>query len=881
MAGNRSDILVLGKKTMSDEFTLKKLRALCLDIHEEQSAILLRSCLAEFPIPVINEFFTGPKLNKPSNGEEREWTDIVRLTLIALAPEGSEPAKLRGTPFGRYVYSYPYDPNRKDADAVGLLTLRRTSHASPLLKDIATGLGIQTLRIESEKWLECYLANPFNIKSLEVYFGAQFEGRSLAEFKYNPDSLPCLQEDFSLALDLLPDSLEQLSLGFRDVPKLPKLNGHSISRFSALTKLSLEIDSLPEGIDFSKNSELESITLKLKKGGAKPIVGIGQLKNLKSLKIDSSESIPLESIAPHFKNRINSIDISGVDYLEAEICGESPESLELGSISGLRNITLHTSTNESSNVIIYKQTVETLKISGGFSCVVVRHCPQLLNLQADIQSSCDILSIGDCNSIGKIEAVFRANIKQLELENLPTLSEASFEAPTGCKGSDCKFVNIGAKQLPEFKGAWREFSRVEISSCPNLENLSGLHVLPDLRLIKLKNLRAMHNLFPPSAPALPTLSHLHAENVRVLAPAGFESMPSLSKLEWIGCSLDSMTGVESLPALESADLTNSDLRSIAPFASLPILKSIRVSKCDSIKPKPARVLLEGDELARELSRASGGKVTAGARGEFLKVVELLSSGNVDDTNQAVHFISILTDDERGRLLLGSGINPETGWIRLPFLTKLKDEEFQGLPQFRIIYALRNVELAAARILESVDTIVLNPRDKQTTSALCFGLRDSAARGDLVLEEFPSLEALPSLKNIKKIVVNTVSRFSLLGVTNFPALESLAVLGVDAIEHIESLGGHANLKNLELSKSKITGLREIGRLPALETLYCDQNFETLDGIENFPELKRIRTRSIDDLSELFEISKKRKKKVAFKGSFGSDHITSRQEGFELV
>lgn len=51
---------------MSTEYNLKKLRALCLDIHDEQTAILLRSCLAEFPIPVINDFFNGLKLNKPS-----------------------------------------------------------------------------------------------------------------------------------------------------------------------------------------------------------------------------------------------------------------------------------------------------------------------------------------------------------------------------------------------------------------------------------------------------------------------------------------------------------------------------------------------------------------------------------------------------------------------------------------------------------------------------------------------------------------------------------------------------------------------------------------------------------------------------------------------
>jgi len=859
---------------MSDEFTLKKLRALCLDIHDEQSAILLRSCLAEFPIPVINEFFTGPKLNKPSNGEEREWTDIVRLTLIALAPEGSEPAKLRGTPFGRYVNSYPYEPNRNDADTIGLLTLRRTSHTSPLLKDIATGLGIQTLKIQSEKWLECYLANPFPIKSLEIYIDLP----SL-NTKPNPDSLPYLQEDFSLALDLLPDSLEHLSLEFGDFPKFPKLNGHSISRFSALTKLSLEIDSLPEGIDFSKNSQLESITLELKKGGAKPIVGIGKLKKLKSLKICSNNSIPLESIAPHFKKTTDSINIAGVHYLVAEICGESPQTLELGGISGLRKVKLHANSDKKCELEIGNSylpiELETLEVSGRFQRIDVENCPHLLTLKSDIRCECSEYRIENCDLLNKIDAVFSENIEDFSLINLPALSEASIKAPSGCQGVGssikCIFVNIGARQLPVFKGAWRGFSRIEISNCPSLESLAGLHVLPDLRLIQLKNLPAMQSLLPSGSPALSALSHLHAENVRVLAPAGFESMPALSKLEWIDCSLESMEGVESLQVLEGVDLTGSDLRSIAPFASSPRLRSIRVSKCEMLKPKPPRVLLEGDVLASELSRATGGKVTTGARGEFLKVVELLSSGSIDDINQAVHFISILADEERKLLLTGAGINPETGWIRLPFLTKLKDEESQGLSQFRIIHALRDVEPTAARILESVDTIILNPAE-QTTGALCFGKVIYPSKNDKILEEFPSLAALPTLKNITKIFVRQLSHFSLQGIANFPALESLEILGVDRIGDINCLDGHAHLKNLELATPDIHDLHEIGHLPALRTLSCSRDFKNLCGIENFPALRQLQTGSIEDLSKLFAFAKKHQKIIAYKQELRS---------FELV
>lgn len=46
----------------SPDYSLKRLRDLCFHVLEANMAFLLRSTLAEFPIPVIDEFFTGPKL---------------------------------------------------------------------------------------------------------------------------------------------------------------------------------------------------------------------------------------------------------------------------------------------------------------------------------------------------------------------------------------------------------------------------------------------------------------------------------------------------------------------------------------------------------------------------------------------------------------------------------------------------------------------------------------------------------------------------------------------------------------------------------------------------------------------------------------------------
>jgi hypothetical protein len=860
---------------MSTEYTLKKLRSLCVDIHDEQIAILLRNCLKDFPIMVINEFFTGPKLNKPSNADEREWTDLIRMVLIALSPEGSEPAKLRGIRFGRYMRVRPYDPDSNDADALGELTLRNTNHTSPLLKDIAIGLGITSLKIRSNAWLDRYLSDPFSLKELSIYID-------------NGD----FRADFSEALDILPESLESFSLDLGGVNNFPKLNGDKITRLTLLTSLRLEVDSLPKGIDFSKNTKLESIDLEIKKGGPKPICGIAGLQNLKKLKIQSDQNIALESIAPQFKKCLEEIQISGVEYLDGEIQGQSPKSIKLGRVSGVRKIVLAANSSEKNEIEIggYHgglSDLETLELSGFIRNLEVKGCPKLLNLQSDIRSDIYRFKVSSCSSLNKIEAVFKAHIDHLEIEDLPALAESSFEAPSGCKGSDsssaCRFKNIGSKHLPVFKGAWKGFSKIDILDCPNLENIAGLHVLPDLLLVNLKNLQAMKSLFPTGSSPLPTLTHLHAERVYVQAPAGFEAMPSLTQLDWIDCSLDSMSGVEANKALKSADLTGSDLKSIAPFAELPLLTSIRVSKCEDIRPKPPRVLLEGDVLASELSRATGGKITTGARGEFLKVVELLSTGSGDDILQAVQFIPILTDEERRLLLTGTAIDPKTGWIRLPFLAKIKEEESRGLTQFHILLALREMEPAAAKILDSVETIVFNPRSDQTEGALCFGFNSGDFSGlkDQVLENFPSIAALPALKNVTSIQVNAVSRFSLDGISKFSTLKTLSVLGVTKIEQLGSLSGHACLNDLQLSKPNLPDLQEIGPLPALKTLYLDQEFKTLRGIENFPSLDNLQTNSIDDLSELFSFAKKSGKTLAFTGSFGGDHHTSWGVGFKLV
>jgi hypothetical protein len=106
------------KEKKDSQYTLKRLRELCNDIHHSESALLLKETLPNFPSSVIDSFFSGAKITKPSGPDEREWADLVRLALIAFSPLGSEPAKLRGKPLDRYIRANTLDSRDKDMPGV-------------------------------------------------------------------------------------------------------------------------------------------------------------------------------------------------------------------------------------------------------------------------------------------------------------------------------------------------------------------------------------------------------------------------------------------------------------------------------------------------------------------------------------------------------------------------------------------------------------------------------------------------------------------------------------------------------------------------------------------------------------------------------------------
>jgi hypothetical protein len=294
-----------------------------------------------------------------------------------MGPEGSEPAKRRTLSGGRYATKSSKVIYNEEADQ---LTLSNTNLTTALIKDIATGLGISSLKIESNEWLHRYWADPFPLKKLEI------EIKEL----YPPSDFP---NDLGELIAALPKNLETLCI---DCKTLPPFDCSSISRLPSLKSLELKLSNLKDGIDFSKNINLENIDLHIL-GNVEWIRGIEKLKSLQTIKINRSESsqkIPALSIQELINKSIKEIRLSRVHCLDEELNGEPPPNFLLRYISGLKKIDLHVQkpsrlgyspqgnlTTAHEFKISYLNDLESVRVSGDFDILEFTQSPKLETLE--------------------------------------------------------------------------------------------------------------------------------------------------------------------------------------------------------------------------------------------------------------------------------------------------------------------------------------------------------------------------------------------------------------------------------------------------------------------------------------------------------------------
>jgi hypothetical protein len=872
-------------------YSLKRLRELCVGIHEENIAFLLRTTLADFPIPVIDEFFTGPKLNKPSGPDEREWTDIVRLTLIAFAPEGSEPARLRGKRIPRYKRSYPFDANRDDADNPGLLTLYPTEHTSPLLAEIAAQLSVKSLRIECSKWLTCFLENPFPLHCLTVR-NAAFPPAGRSGWTPGQDS----KADLAEIITTLPDHLEELELSGGEFP----LSGNGISRLERLKKITIYTMSLPDGVDFSANTALEEIKLEITKGTNRSITGISALQQLKSLSvICKSGWIPCEPMPILFERRVEQIELKGVVYLGEKIEGCPARKLKL-SAKGLRHVALSPSNSKPSDRgefihIVKSPDLLSVSIEAEVGELRVSHCEQLADLNAKTYGEATDLVLKDCAVLSKADVFFERKAAQIVLEDLPALSDVTLTSPSGCSPTSgytelsAKFLmkNTGLTKMPVLKGAWRECSIIELFDNQKLASLDGIEALPDLNEIRVKRQSGMTGfLTKDAAQQIPSVRTIKAEQITLSTPARFDVFTNLENLNLIACNGPSreeplsLFGVEALECLATVDLSSSSVQSLAPLAGLPNLKSVKVSGCGSLKPKSPRVLLQGPLLASELARHVGPdhpSLSKMPSTGLLKIVDLIGEGARSDVGQALALLPALEPEEKAKLVRGAAIDPETGWIRLPYLSNIDENQARGIPQLRILQAADHETSLA--VLSSATSVFINNHGDHSSASLRFGKAKNQEAGDVddILEEFDSLRSLPDLPNLTKISINgfshhsQLSRFSMEGAERFPKVTELYCHHVAQIDGLAGLANFTALEELRLCGLPLKNLTGLGSHPSIRNLTLRCDLESLEGIEHFPALKSLHIQSTEDMSPLLVYSKRRDCRITFKGSPGDNDM----------
>jgi len=714
--------------------------------------------------------------------------------------------------------------------------------------------------------------------------------------------VPGLEKDLSEAFDVLPEELEELSVDFS--PSTPFSAG-AISRLVSLQTLSLKVKSLPDGIDFSQNQSLESLHLEVRTQSNDMIKGLGGLQHLKSVSISCSvpshydpdgkisdgsiDSVTVvEPLGGLLKRGVGSISLSGVKYGESILEGRIDGSLGLSRVAGLSRVTLTSGASSPMNVSISESRLETLEITGGGD-LRIEECVGLKSIKASLKPWS--LRVKRCPDLTDATlSLSPCSPNEIVISNLRSLSSLKMDAAQVKMGTDSdgtpqfRIINCGMTRLPEFTGGWKGLTALDMVGGPSLESLDGIDALSDLQTLNVRSLmvkswsdrtehpsvspHSLKALFSAGAPSL-SLNHLSSlviQHAPLESLEGLRCFPNLQSIVLCSGSITSLDGMEALSLLQRADLSGCSMRSLAPLAGLSNLVWLKSSGCDRIKPKLPHTVLEGAELTAELARhvSPDHPIAKNAPSEELtKIVQLIGEGKRSDVSQAVSLLPVLSPEERDKLLTGAAIDPKSGWIRLPYLTKIKDEEAMGISQLRILSAIGGAKAEA--LLASVTVIVVNKKGDSNPGILRFGKEPEYGNYDDILEEFDSIGSLPALPNVRKISINRVSRFSLKGVCKFTGLQDLTLNRVDHLEGVSEMAGLASLKELKLDGAMLTDLTCLGSHPLLETLWLSDEVTTLEGLENFPKLKQLIISRVGDLAVLNRLSAEQGWKVSCRSS----------------
>jgi len=548
--------------------------------------------LHKFPNVVVDEYFQSAKLTKPSGANDREIADLIRLSLIAFAGDGTIPAGFRGKRLPRFFRN-----SSTDEDLVGVLTISNQELEIEFLSDLAKRLSIKKLIIESQKSLDNYFADPFEVEDIVI-------SRNLK-----------ICDNFSkLPKNLI--SLATFSPSF--------ISTNDIARLSQVRNLNLQILSGEKFddaknyslLDLSKNINIEDLRIEIITTSSQTasrvfspwiLKGVGNCKNVKNIEITCNQPFGIQEdyraeIEPfdlEAMPKLSSLNLRSVHYNSAIQSKGNKLGIQFSDVIGVEKIVISNDLNSQPSFSIRDcNQLSIVEACGGICNADISGCRNLktISIEADKLNSLTLAGLPmlndcalNCREIQCIN-IFRTGLTSIPKSNTPVrgLKKSPF-------GNSSSFILINNWNLKSLDGLEKFIELEEIEFRVELNESRG--DTPDTI-----GHSSMQGFFIESSTANQTLTKMIFSGCNMKSLVGLSYFRGLKELVISG-RFDSLEGIEGLNELASLDLSGSvNLLNLKPLSNLKKLELLKLKDCKALSPQPSRVNLQGNEIAEEISR---------------------------------------------------------------------------------------------------------------------------------------------------------------------------------------------------------------------------------------------------------------------------------------
>lgn len=373
-------------------------------------------------------------------------------------------------------------------------------------------------------------------------------------------------------------------------------------------------------------------------------------------------------------------------------------------------------------------------------------------------------------------------------------------------------------------------SKRKISSIPIIEGQNDVQIL----YINLNKISKITNLTQFSS-----LIELHIQNNKI---THIENLPySLLKLDISNNELQSLDGISQAEKLKWLNIENNAITSIAQIISLQNLVEFysagnfidNVKECYQLRqlPKLEIVDISSNEVCRAVHEIRLGMIF------YCQKLKNFNRINVDDTERqkaTEFFTGKLTNEILEKKL---GVGYDTKAIRELDLSSLKLKDELGMfskDNYPLLYKLnlaRNL-FTTFSIFGSLPSLVELNMNYNMINCILGKNEKKSNKGIYGLTSLESLE----------LSGNSINNLS--GIQNLRSLKIL-VLRENNINKIESINKMNDLTFLDISFNKIRNVdrTQLGVLPSLQILLCDNNF--LKSINAFSKFESVQTLSFEN------------------------------------